>query len=174
MGYFLFRCPGCIHDLVLGDVSFGASYTCPSCQAVHDAPQPDLRFPCNSCGCDLFVPQDLKGSAFVCPNCEISMVIEDDYYAEVQSQQVSCPGCGKDIFIPPLVAASAAKGDQRSLAKKTLKLDNLLEGIPQLRSLEKGLCPYCESKLEKGAGGAFVCRRCQRVITTLKRSLRRS
>jgi DNA-directed RNA polymerase subunit RPC12/RpoP len=120
-----------------------------------------------------------------CSTCRTNLEIDDDLYGDLAGKSVACPQCNADISIPPLETESASRktapsaapkgattGLPDGFARKTMKLDEMLENIPQAKALEEGKCPYCGTALNKMHDRAFLCKNCGRVIRMIRRTLK--
>ncbi len=190
-----FSCPNCKAEVQAPEPVL--RFLCPSCCAELCAPY-ELKnevVACPSCETGLRLPEKLM---LPCPFCSVSLEIEDEYYSQLAGTMVECPECGGQLLIPggstpeepaetpeelaksepaPAVGAKAAGTEKHvaqfesGFAQKTMRLDEFMEGISQADTLKEGKCPYCASPLQKIHGRAYVCRRCNRVIKTVKRTI---
>ena len=162
-------------------------FACASCgcelSAGHDTAG-DV-FGCPNCGIRLSVPENLT---IRCKSCSIYLELNNEFRAEFGGQVVECPECGGEVSVPEAekkatagseLSKAGASIQQASpgepsgeLMQKTMKLDEILENIPQSRSIEKGNCPYCAQPLRSLQDNAYLCKRCNKVIRTVKQGAR--
>lgn len=189
MSDLLFKCSVCSKNLAVNVTLLGRRFICPECQTKIHAPKPTVVFKCPECGCDLAAPEKLVMQDFECPNCEQKIVVPDlsmlsctscgveielerDYYTELGGTDLECPECGEQIAVPPLPQSSREVSGRDSedtvlpkgFGHKTMKLDNLIKGIPQAERLNVGACPYCSSKVHVLHGSSYVCKSCGRIM----------
>ncbi|OGV67242.1 MAG: hypothetical protein A2283_04840 [Lentisphaerae bacterium RIFOXYA12_FULL_48_11] len=189
-----FSCPSCKAEVQVPLPVL--RFLCPSCCSELSAPY-ELRnevVSCPNCETGLRLPEKL---ALPCPSCSVNLEIEDEYYLQLAGTVVECPECGGQLVIPGAAAnveqpevsdekvdaevastgTKASDGNkpvaqfESGFAQKTMRLDEFMEGISQADTLKEGKCPYCSSPLQKIHGRAYVCRRCNRVIKTVKRTI---
>lgn len=191
----LFPCEHCAKNVAIGDESLGKAFRCPDCGNTIQAPEPAIVFTCASCGCSLSAPDELRGKALLCPNCGeeteipqnttipcpdcgVQLELSDEDHAALEGQAVDCPECGAGVTIPrrPKLEAPAGAAPEQGLpsgfAHKTLRIDKIVESIPQAGSLQKGVCPYCSSRVEKRTDHSYACQRCGRLIKTVPLAMR--
>lgn len=203
MGYLLYKCSRCRKNLAVAQFSVGRTFSCPHCKGLADAPEPSIRFPCTWCKTDLFAPNYLREMPFVCPNCEKKIKIprhptltcpscqtflevEDEYFHDLEGTTIRCPSCDAEMPVPRLrrevkpnavpVPAQGGTGKKpvwTDFARKTLRLDRLLADLPQVQSIDDGLCPYCSTILDKLSDSSYVCKRCDRVISIVRRAVKK-
>ena len=191
----LFQCTECDKHVAVADVFIGKRFQCPDCRARIESPEPSIVFPCPACHSRLAAPDPLRGEAYLCPNCGeeidipenttvacpacgVNMELDDDYYAELEGKTINCPECEVPVGIParPRKPAPLAAGSRlpSGFGHKTIRLDELIEGIPQAESLKDGICPYCANKIHQMGNQQFVCRTCGRLIKTVRPAVRRA
>jgi DNA-directed RNA polymerase subunit RPC12/RpoP len=191
----LFQCPECEKHVAVGDAFIGTRFLCPDCSARLEAPEPRIVFSCPACHSRMAAPDPLRGEAYLCPNCGeeidipenttvtcqgcgVNMELDDEYYAELEGKAIDCPECETAVAIPtrpraPVSSTSASKLPS-GFGHKTIRLDELIEGIPQAKPLEEGRCPYCANKIHQMSNQQFVCRTCGRLIKTVRPAIRRA
>jgi DNA-directed RNA polymerase subunit RPC12/RpoP len=194
MSDLVFKCSVCSKNLAVNVSLLGRRFICPECRTKIHAPTPALVFPCPACGCELAAPEKLAMQDFECPNCEQKIVIpevcvvscpscnvnvelEMEYFAELAGSEMDCPECGGKVAIEPLPGTILEVGEPESddtllpkgFGHKTMKLDNLITGIPQAQRLDIGICPYCSSKVHALHGNSYVCKSCGRIMRKANR-----
>lgn len=190
-------CPSC--DAGIAAPRPAIYFSCPHCRAELTAAR-NLRgadCSCPECDHSFLVPEN---SMILCEACGAALEVEEDYFREIAGETIACPQCEALIQVRPLLLPPAKpkplpqktpSGPQQAprgfqpkspnppnssgaSAAKTMKLDDLFEGLPQTKSIAEGICPYCHSALQTLQHNAHLCRNCGRVIRTKKRTFRPS
>jgi endogenous inhibitor of DNA gyrase (YacG/DUF329 family) len=145
---------------------------------------------CPNCEAGLRIPPKLT---LPCPSCNVNLEVEDEYYRQLAGTAVECPECGGQVFIPGSAAVPVVEPEkveeakpveprkadseksmaqfEPGFAQRTMRLDEFMEDISQANTLKEGRCPYCNTPLLRLHDRAFVCKRCNRVIKTVKRTI---
>lgn len=180
----LFQCGSCGKHCCVGEKAVGKQFPCPDCGEAVTAPEPVLVFPCPSCGTTCSCLESLGGTGFRCPSCEekipiplasvlvcsacgVNMELENEFYAELEGRKLECPECGQSLPVPPRprVKKATANGHPPGFGHKTLRLDTILESIPQANQLRDGHCPFCGHTVEQYNDKSYTCSHCSRQIT---------
>lgn len=188
MSDLLFQCSICSKSLAVDTSMLGRRFVCPQCQTKIHAPTPEIIFRCVHCSCDLCAPEKLCMQDFECPNCSqnvtipersvvqcpgcsINIELDRDYYLELSGDSVECPECAGTVPVPAIPGSRAAthtSGAPTVLPKgfghKTMRLDELVEGVAHAERLNSGTCPYCASKVHVLRDNSFVCKSCGRIM----------
>ena len=133
--------------------------------AVHGpALDDEIKLTCKSCGTDIKMKQETferqMGRLVRCPSCRTFIKVARPVEHEEGQEAVS----GSEEELP----AGDTAGGSRALAR-TMRLDTLLDYLPQTKSVQESKCPYCTSPLRHLSERAFICDKCQRVIRTISR-----
>ena len=180
-------CPYCSQMVTVPAIcSWFACASCGCSLASGDGSKGDV-FGCPHCGARLEVPENITVR---CISCSVYLELNDEYQAEFGGQTVDCPECSGDVLIPEMIQEEAVEPEPSDEAaaiqpappqdhsgefmQKTMKLDEILEDIPQSQSISKGKCPYCAQPLRNLHDNAYLCKRCHRVIRTVKHKGRSS
>jgi len=194
----LFECKECSNHVSVQGSSVGRIFNCPECGSEVQAPEPVVVFFCPSCFRQYSAPSGLRGKDYLCPNCEakihipdvstlrcgacaVNVELEDDVYAEYERKSVACPECESNIQVPrrPRIEegddGDTQSGDlPRGFAHKTLRLDDIIAGIPQAARLKEGHCPFCGREVRQVDEKSFACESCGRLIHTVTPEVRRA
>ncbi len=188
----LFKCGSCGKHCCVGQKAVGQEFPCPDCGESVQAPEPTLVFPCPSCGTTCSALEALGGTGFLCPVCEeqmsipitsilvcpacgINMELDDDFYSELEGRQLECPECGERLSVParPRTEEADASNHPPGFGHKTLRLDTILESIPQANQLRDGHCPFCGHTVEQYNSKSYTCSNCSRQITMTAPTIKR-
>ena len=117
----------------------------------------------------------------VCGSCETQIEMTSAVHAVKAGKLIRCPNC-KGFFRVPETAqvkmdepAPRAAQPPKAVDKgggefgKTMRMDSILENIPQAQALHEGRCLYCNRPVRQLDDHTVVCDHCQRVIRTVKR-----
>jgi len=194
----LFQCSACGKHMCVTGKLVGKHFRCPECEAKVQAPDSTFVFHCAHCFTEFAAANDLKSTNCLCPNCEeviaipacttlrcgecsVLIEIDDDDYLEFEGKSVLCPECGEDIVVPAKPHESeltVPRGSIRNMppgfGNKTLRLDEIIDNIPQADQLKKGRCPYCGRPIWKMDAKSFACRNCGRLIQAVTPLVSRS
>jgi len=108
----------------------------------------------------------------------VNIELDDGLFDELQGEMVDCPECGNRVPVPakPVAKPGAAKGPEQKLPKgfknKTVRLDEIIDSIPQAQHVREGHCPYCGKETEQRDDAHYVCRTCGRMIHIVKSKVR--
>lgn len=187
----VFSCTNCEKKVCVNGMLVGKRFRCPKCQERIQAPEPSMVFYCPECFAQFSAPAHLKDSSLLCPNCDahfqipnhtslrcsecaVVIEIEGSDYLEFEGKDILCPECGADVSIPARPTISELKVDHSTgkrmppgFGSKTLRLDEIMDNIPQAEQLRKGRCPYCGRPIWKMDKKSFACRNCGRLIHTV-------
>jgi len=189
----LFECANCGKHCCVGEQAVGKQFPCPDCGEAVRAPEPVLVFPCPSCGTICSTTEALGGTGFLCPACEeemqipvssilvcascgINMELDDDFYSELEGRKLECPECGESLAVPArpsLQEKADAAPHPPGFGHKTLRLDTMLESIPQADQLRDGHCPFCGHPVEQYNAKSYTCSHCSRQITMTAPTVKR-
>jgi len=194
----LFSCSGCGEHVSVKGSSVGMAFKCPGCGEELEAPEPTVVFFCQSCFRQFAAPDALRGAAFRCPHCDsdlsipeastlrcggcgVGIEMDDECYADYEGKPLRCPECRSPVLVPrrPRIGVppdeTPPPGNQPpGFARKTLRLDEIIAGIPQAERLrDQGRCPFCAGEARQTGETSFVCERCGRLIHTVAPTIRR-
>jgi DNA-directed RNA polymerase subunit RPC12/RpoP len=195
MADVLFQCGECSKHMCVDGSRIGRRFHCPDCASLVVVPPPAIVFPCAGCRGTFAVADDLRETDFLCPNCEavmhipsctviacpqcaVNIELDDDLFAELEGESVDCPECGSAVPVPtrpdagPGTAASGAKKLPKGFNNKTVRLDEIIDSIPQAQHVREGHCPYCNSDTEQRDSASYICRKCGRMIHIVKSKVR--
>jgi DNA-directed RNA polymerase subunit RPC12/RpoP len=129
-------------------------------------------FLCPACEKNMQIP---LSSVLVCPACGVNMELENDFYTELEGRKLECPECGNRFPVParPRVQKPGANGHPPGFGHKTLRLDTILESIPQADQLRGGHCPFCGHPVEQYNSRSYTCSNCLRQITMTAPTIKR-
>ena len=180
------RCDGCGVYLEIEEEYYkelqGQVVECPSCErevgvpslpkpAYEDQPEPEVA-----------VMVKLK-----CHGCMGVIELTPEKFERMKGRLVRCPKCRRLVRVPMKPPTRKREFDQPPTRKaktqkmvdaeskpfaKTMRLDDIIDGSTQARTLEEGVCLYCNSPLKQMDDHTFVCESCWRVIRTVKRKFR--
>jgi hypothetical protein len=182
-----FACPTCEADMAAPYSVRSLLFGCPACETEMRLPE-NLTFRCTSCRTPLELPEDqyraFAGQPAACPQCGVDLVVPpwkpELAAAPLQVAEAGATAATEEALpleesaesvpdaAPP--GREPASGVQDS--SKTMKLDEMLETIPLAHTLEEGMCPYCNLPLQQLHKRAYLCRRCDRVIRTVRAGFR--
>jgi predicted RNA-binding Zn-ribbon protein involved in translation (DUF1610 family) len=187
----LFACGACGKHCCVGEKAVGRQFPCPQCGGNVTAPEPSLVFPCPECGAVCATTRSMSSAEFLCPACEdpmeipdtsilsctgcgVNMELEDAFYSELEGTAIECPECGETLMVPlrPRIRKAAAGAHPPGFGHKTLRLDTILEGIPQANQLRNGHCPFCGHAVEQYSEKSYTCSHCSRKITMTAPAIR--
>jgi transcription initiation factor IIE alpha subunit len=187
----LFTCEACGKHCCVGDRAVGKQFPCPDCGKSVQAPEPALVFPCPHCKTSFSAPDALGGSGFLCPACEehfdipvtsilvctacgVNMELDEAFYAELERRRLECPECGESLpVLPRPRIKKAGRAHPPGFGHKTLRLDTILESIPQADQLREGICPFCGHVVEQYNDKSYTCSHCSRQITMTAPTIKR-
>ena len=193
----LFQCAECSTHMCVTGTLAGRHFRCPECENKVQAPNTTFVFHCPKCLTEFSSANDMKNTSCRCPNCEevilipqcttlrcrecaVLIEIDDENYLEFEGKSVLCPECGADIEVPARPHESELADQNGSggnmppgFGNKTLRLDEIIDNIPQAEQLKKGRCPYCGRPIWKMDEKSFACRNCGRLIQPVTRSVNR-
>ena len=113
-----------------------------------------------------------------CKSCRTDIKMKPENFERQKNRLIRCPSCKSFIKVtrpapveevPPNSSDNeeeAPSGGGRDLAR-TMRLDTLLDYLPQTKSVQESKCAYCASQLRHLGEKAFICDKCQRVIRTV-------
>lgn len=190
-----FACPSCQVDMAAPYDARSVLFGCPECETEMRLPA-NLTFRCASCRTPLELPEDqyreFAGHTAVCPECHEDLAIPpwqpglagaplqvaettatSVAEEETPPQEVSAPPQAPAPPAPPTAPPAASAGAEATGGfNKTMKLNEMLETIPLAHTLEEGKCPYCHMPLKQLHKRAYLCKRCDRVIRTVRAGFR--
>jgi DNA-directed RNA polymerase subunit RPC12/RpoP len=188
----LFECSNCGKHCCVGANAVGKKFPCPDCGKIVLAPEPALVFPCPACGTVCSSPEALAGTSFLCPACDekmsipetsvlvcaacgVNMELDTDFYDELDGRKLECPDCGESLPVParPRVKRAHPGPHPPGFGHKTLRLDTILESIPQADQLRDGNCPFCGHAVEEYGTKSYTCSHCSRQITMTAPTIKR-
>jgi predicted nucleic acid-binding Zn ribbon protein len=194
-----FLCPSCCNDLSAPYELRNELVSCPLCEAGLRLP-PKLVVTCPACSVNLEIDDEyylqLAGKGVECPECGAQVPVPGPVLRD-QAQSVEAAvaeepekpesGIGDPEpeqeqleQMPEQQQEEAPKKEEQSkpvaqfepgFAQKTMKLDEFMDDISQANTVKEGKCPYCGTPLKKLYNRAYVCKRCNRVIRTVKRTI---
>ena len=176
-----FLCPSCCNELSAPYELRNEVVACPNCETGLRLPE-KLALPCPFCSVNLEIEDEyylqLAGTMVECPECGGQLMIPGGGVCSSEQQTDIPEQKESEQPLEPVQPAVKQADGQKPMAQyesgvnqKTMRLDEFMEGISQADTLKEGKCPYCNSPLQKIHGRAYVCRRCNRVIKTVKRSI---
>ncbi len=173
------RCAGCGVHLEVDDEWYadlaGSTVECPECGRRVDAPalpRPVFRPPAPS------LPDTV---VFRCRVCANDVRLQPQEAASRAGRLIRCPRCHGFILIPK------EKGgmDERAVPRqtraprimnekpadfaRTMRMDEILETIPQAHLLDAGTCLYCSRPLRQLDERTYVCKNCWRIVRKVRR-----
>jgi phage FluMu protein Com len=173
------RCPKCGVHLEMEDEDYagvaGFEVDCPQCAAVVSVP----LIP-SSMVEEEAPPPDPELIDVPCPGCDAGIRLTPEVYKRDVGKLIRCPKCKRFLRVParltepkaasqPRAAEPPAPMDSANLdIKATMRMDSLLESIPQGRRVQEGHCLYCDLPTRQLDAHTFVCENCRRVFRTLK------
>ncbi len=195
MADVLFQCGKCSKHMCVNASRIGKRFHCPDCASLVVVPPPAIVFPCPGCREPFAVADDLRETDFLCPSCEavmhipartvvacphcsVNIELDEDLFGELQGQAIDCPECGNTVAVPampaaaPGTAAAAARKLPDGFKNKTVRLDEIIDSIPQAQHVREGHCPYCGNETEQRDNASYVCRKCGRMIHIVKSKVR--
>jgi len=176
------RCPGCGVHLEMDDDYFrelgGSAVQCPQCNS--HVPVPVLPRPPGIPAQDVVedFEEEPESVIFKCRACQSEIEMKGETFDRMTGRLIRCPKCRRYVRVPatrPRPAAPVPRqtappkmmDDDENSMGRTMRLDNMLDFIPQAHSLEEGLCPYCRMPLQRLQDRSFMCKFCQRVIRSV-------
>lgn len=195
MADVLFQCSKCSKHMCADESRIGRKFHCPDCANLVTVPPPAIVFSCAACLDHFAAADDLRGTDFlcpgchavmhipectviVCPQCAVNIELDDELFQELQGGMAECPECGNTVPVPPKTIAGhgSTGGPDKNLPKgfgsKTVRLDEIIDSIPQAQHVKEGHCPYCGKETEQRDETTYICRQCGRMIHIVKSKVR--
>ncbi len=103
------------------------------------------------------------------------MELDTEFYAELEGRKLECPECSESMSVParPRVQKASDNSHPPGFGNKTLRLDTILESIPQANQLREGNCPFCGHAVEQYGAKSYTCSHCSRQITMTTPTIKR-
>jgi hypothetical protein len=172
------RCAICSVHLEMDEECYhgveGTPVECPQCQSSVDVPAlPKPVF-------DIPKPAPASTVAVRCRGCMSDVHLEANVVAKMGGKLIRCPKCHRFLMVPHTKSRPEEMATRKAQAPKvmdpkagpfarTMRLDDILETIPQARQLhEGGLCLYCNMPLRQLDERSFVCEHCWRIVRTVR------